>query len=201
MLALALVLAVSPVYDAIDTATSDPALRLELRRVCLRESRCRAVGSHPRDGWAGRRMYEGALRRGWVDPDACPEHAASPSAAEWAPRGPFGVSPAYVVRFAPGCLPPEALDDPATSARLVVAWTRHLCRSAGACTCEARARVWAGTGTFRRRSRVRQLQTITGQCGPAPAWRWAHAWAADLAHGLASWLTDLLPSSKTPTGT
>lgn len=188
---LSAILAVNPVHAAIDAATPRQDLRLELRRICKRESRCRAsVREHVGDHWAGRRMWEGAVRRGWLRPDECPEHEMGRS-GRWAPRGGWGVSPAWTVgRFAGECTGPEAHDDPEQAARLTVAWIEHL-GAYGADTCPKRTRLWVGPRTFDRRPWLAQAHTVSVQCGSWGALAWAAGMPVRAARGALAFLADL----------
>jgi hypothetical protein len=169
------------VYAAIDQATPDPTLRAELRRVCRRESACNWIGAvtwHAGDASGGRARWRAAVARGWIDPETCPDHALG-KAARWTSYGPFGLAAAWAVPLLGSCVGPEALDDPRTAARAVVAWVDRLCRRQGACTCEDRTRWWVGPGRWETRSRWSQLASVERQCGAVPWWRWAGAVAVD----------------------
>lgn len=105
-----------------------------LRRVAMLESSSRPVGVHTRDRWLGQAMWEAAARVGWLRPDVCPGHAlrAGGSRGEgWAPRGAWGVSAAYGLRWtgAVGCLlGPAILDVPAVGAVAAAGHLRHCSR-------------------------------------------------------------------------
>lgn len=183
MLALALFAAPAicpegPVLDAIEAATPIPALRLELRRIAARESRCNPdTHVHPRDHWAGQSLWEGAVARGWLTPRSCPGHERG-EPWRWAPRGVLGVSPALTLRFAE-CTGPEAHDNPLRAVELAVAWVHHLERR-GIDTCEERVVVWAGAGVWRSRTYLDRLWRERRQCGPRPIPAWVGAAIADV---------------------
>lgn len=158
-------------YDAIDVATEDSDLRIELRRICARESWCNRFGQvtdHPEDSWAGARMWRRAVARGWLEPDECPEHVFG-NGGRWAPRGILGMSPAYALRLIEGrnggCLDPTALDDPYYAAEAGVEYVDHLCEVLHACTCESRTRWWMGPGVWSTRSPRKKLAAVERQCG------------------------------------
>jgi len=173
-------------YDAIDQATDDPDLRLELRRICKRESWCNRWGmiaDHTNDGWAGERMWKRAVAKGWLTPETCGAHALG-DPTHWTCRGLFGHSAAYAIRHIDpdtylGCIGPDTLDDPYRAAEAAVAYTEHLCERLDACTCEDRTRWWAGPGVWVTRSRLRNLRAIETQCGPVPVRRWVGAGVLD----------------------
>ena len=125
MIALLLLLACppGPISDAIAAATANPIERAELHRIAQRESRCDPfVSVHPEDAWAGSRMHADAVAAGWLDPDECPAHALGDGSG-WAPRGAWGVSPAWTVRFAAGCMThaDEWIESPAECAYTIAA--------------------------------------------------------------------------------
>lgn len=147
-------------------------LHTELKRVCTRESHCEQVAHHEADGWSGRRFWEGAVAKGWLQPEVCDEHALGDHPEDWAPRGSWGVSPAYTLRFAddenedgePDCWGPEAHDDPWRAARLTVRWALAL-HKGGYTSCADRVRVWVGVGRWQRLSPADRLLKIVKQCG------------------------------------
>jgi hypothetical protein len=106
-----------------------------LAHVCERESRCRPVGIHERDAWAGRIAYRKAVARGWLDPESCVFHHGSPE--RFSTRGPSGQIAAYALRHLPGCWPPEVLDIPA-----VDALAAHRRAASTACDRHRRCRSW-----------------------------------------------------------
>jgi hypothetical protein len=175
------------VYDAIDAATPDPALRLELRRVCRRESACNwleLVTWHAGDAAGGRARWRMAVARGWLQPERCPAHELG-TPERWTSYGAFGVASAWTVHELGACVGPEALDDPRVAARAAVAWIGALCRRQRACTCDARVRWWVGPGVWALRSSIEQLRAIDRQCGAQPWWRWVVAFAGDVWQRLA----------------
>jgi len=147
-------------------------LREELRRVCTRESNCEQVAHHEADGWSGERFWRGAVAKGWLAPEECPSHDLGEHPEDWAPRGAWGVSPAYTLRFADDenedgvrdCWGPEVHDDPWVAARLMVRWVVAIGKR-GYGSCEDRVRVWVGVGRWKRLSPERQAATIARQCG------------------------------------
>jgi hypothetical protein len=109
-----------------------------LAGVCQRESRCRPVGIHEQDAWAGRRAYRKAVARGWLDPAGCIFHHGSPE--RFSTRGGTGQIAAYALRFIDGCWPPEILDIPAVDA---LAARRRA--ASEACDAHPRCRSWRGS--------------------------------------------------------
>lgn len=175
---------VEEVYEAIDLATDDPELRIELRRVCKRESWCNrweTVDQHEADAWAGRSMWRRAVAKGWLEPARCEAHKLGDTPGVWAPTGAFGQSPAYGLRFIAEdgeCLGPGSLASPYAAARAAVGLVEHLCDRLDACTCADRARWWAGPGVWRRRSPIRNLAALSSQCGPPAPGTYARALVA-----------------------
>lgn len=169
MLALALVLAVNPLHAEIDAQTSREDWRLELRRICQRESRCRLIGYHAIDSWVGASRYAGAVRRGLLDPEECPEAHAREPIERWGTVGPFGQSGVAVGHLA-GCHAPEEISESRTVATAVaVATFAHYC-GRGACSCRDRVRIWVGVGKWRGLSHTRRLRSYRRQCGEPPGW-------------------------------
>lgn len=175
-------LATPEVREAIDTAIAtaggrvEPWWRSELYLICKREGRCGAeglVGVHGNDApGRARRAYDKAVARGMLSPDTCPAHAWRPDA--WGTRGLFGMLAAYHVGRVLECAGPEALDDPATAARLAVDRLIACPRSLGqtACSCVDHTRLWVGIGTWRGRPLVgahSRLASVAKQCGPGVA--------------------------------
>lgn len=201
-------LAVEDPRDAIDLVVDHvkrPDLRGELLRICARESgggrgcgRGRfAVKVHERDSWAGRRVLERAIARGWIDPSCYSADELDPS--RWSTRGPFGLIAAYSLRhLAPefgSCVPPDLLDKAgpaalaaarlAISCRVVVVVDGQR-RRVDACDCEDRTRLWVGSGVWDDRSYERRRWSLLMQCGPQPPLAWWQI-LADLASGLVQW--------------
>lgn len=171
------------VYQAIDVATNDPALRAELRRICRRESACNWIGTvtfHEGDAAGGRARWRAAVRRGLLHPETCPAHELG-DPARWTSYGVLGIAAAWTVHYAGECVGPEVLDDPHEAVPAGVRWIESLCRRQGACTCEERTVWWVGPGVFAARSRWSRLGSIARQCGPEAVawWRWSTAaWLA-----------------------
>ena len=173
------------VFRAIDSATKDPELRVELRRICWRESQCLPIGVHTKTVGTeaarrgGRRFHAAAVRSGQIDPDRCPAHHLG-DPLRWSTRGAFGQVAAFTVRYLPACSPPRMLDNPEVAARAAVRHVRMLCATYGACTCRDRVRWWVGPGRWADRSHVRRLSSEVVQCGEVHPFRWAIAIGADI---------------------
>lgn len=177
-----------------------PDLHDELVRICMRESWCGRYGevrAHEGDAWAGRKMWTGAVRKGWLDPGGCEEHMPPSTRAgwsRWSTRGALGMSAAYHLhRLEPylgACLAPEVLDHPGVSAWTGVLFMEDACERLDACTCETRTRLWVGAGNWDRRTHARRRESLARQCGPQKplpgfalladmallVWRWAVPW-------------------------
>jgi hypothetical protein len=128
----------------------EPELGIELVSICRRESRCRPIGAHAVDAWAGPLMHRKAMKVGWLD-ESCPFHHGR--AERFSTRGIYGLSAAYTLRFLGGCLPPEVLDVPLVSAFAATLRSKHMCKKHGACTREGRRRQWAGARRYDRRQK------------------------------------------------
>lgn len=190
---------VAEVYAAIDAATEDPDLRQEMRNVCARESWCNAFSPpsihelESRPAWVrktGEKWWRGAVRKGHVVPDACPEHELG-DPARWYNRGVFALVPGGALRYFEECLPPEAIDDPRVSAIAYVANAERLCEEQRRCTCEQRAPVFFGVGLWKRRRPWRRVVTMARQCGPRPWHEKLNAIALEFAFAMpraATWL-------------
>lgn len=126
-----------------------PAFSSELVSICKRESRCRMVGGHHRDAWAGPTMFRKAMKVGWLDP-SCVFHAGPKE--RFSTRGIHGLSAAYSLRFIDACLPPEVLDIPLVSAIVATRRAAFACREHGACNRQGRRRQWAGARKYDRRA-------------------------------------------------
>lgn len=171
------------VYRAIDEATPDPQRRMEMRRICRRESACNwigIVGVHEGDARGGAKRWRKAVSRGLLEPDVCPEHDLG-DGARWSTSGVFGVASAWVVHSIGECVAPEVLADPFVAARATSMWMDTLCRRHQACDCEGRVRWWVGPGVWAKRSSLANLDTIEGQCGERPWVRWVVAALQDAA--------------------
>lgn len=190
---------VAEAFDAIDAATDDPGLRIELRRICWREGFCNRdhhVGIHRRDSqsamWASGAAWHRSHDRGDLNPDACEAHRLEgdeDGAQAWAPRGMFGQSPVWTVAAAwrqGECIGPWAHDDPYEAARLVVMRIQDLCDRKGYCTCEERTSVWAGVGRWKDRTHLHRMRSIERQCGEQPSEAWALAVFHDTASAMAA---------------
>lgn len=182
---------VERVYAAIDAATDDPNLRVELRNVCARESFCGAFGDpeihelKSRPEWArktGARWHASGVRKGHLDPLECPEHDLGDEPADWYNRGHFALVASSAFRYFDECLPPSALDDPFISAKAYVANADRLCREQRRCTCEERAPVFFGLGLWNKRTPWRKMTTLARQCGP-PTWTRRFGAAVSTAYG------------------
>lgn len=107
-----------------------------LLRVAALESTSRPVGVHRGDARLGREMYEKSTRAGWLRPRACPGHRLAADRERrpgrgWGPRGSWGVSAAYGLRWTglAGCLlGPAILDAPAVGALAAAGHARHCAR-------------------------------------------------------------------------
>lgn len=154
------------VYRLIEEHADTPEQAAELRRICARESWCGRsgfMGVHEDDAKYGRGMWSKAVARGLIHPDECPEHAIRKPSA-WAPRGLFATSPAYVLRYFPGCNGPDILDDPPTAVVAARDHLRHL-DNVGEDTCLKHFRKWVGPGKFGKWSRAKQVTRARRQCG------------------------------------
>lgn len=177
------------VFRAIDSATTDPELRAELRRVCWRESQCLPIGPHTKTVGVdaarrgGQRFHAAAVRAGYLDPERCEAHELG-DPIRWSTRGAFGQIAAFTVRYLPACSAPKLLDDPAVAARAAVRHARMLCATHGACSCRDRVRWWVGPGRWADRSFVRRLSSEVSQCGDVHPGRWAWAIGADIVEKL-----------------
>lgn len=180
----AILLASLPVHEAIDKATTDPDLRVELRRICQRESHCEPITIHAADAGGGARRWKRAVARGYLHPETCPAHALG-DGAQWSTYGPFGIASAWTVRFAGSCEGPSALDDPRVAAKAAVAFMRRLCTHYGACSCEDRTRWWVGPSVWESRSHIDRELSLTRQCGVRMWWHWGAAALRDVVAGLA----------------
>lgn len=172
------------VVAADDVPARDPGLVDELKRICARESWCsryRRQSSHPRDRWSGERFHKGAVRRGRLHPDECPEHKLDP-AEQWAPGGNFGVSPALFVGDLGECVGTELVGDPNFDTRGVLAWIDRLDRKRLAQNCPARARRWAGPGRWDKRSHTYNLRKAVRACGEPHPIAWVNAVLVDTFH-------------------
>lgn len=97
----------------------------ELRSIVKRESWFQTVGVHARDAWTSGRMYQSAVRVGWLDPQHCEAHRGHQEG--WGPRGIAGLSASFNLRwlavYGLSCAPPWVLDVPLVSA--FAAATKH----------------------------------------------------------------------------
>jgi len=156
-------------------AVGRPELGEELERVCMRESRCKPIGIHDLDGWAGRRFYSRAVAEGWLQPETCKEHAPPADREEamrWTTRGSFGGAAAYMLHRLPElgeCAPPEVLDHPGpaalAAARFALSCDNYFKHP---CTCQDRTRLWMGPGRWQRLSYYERRRRTERQCGPQP---------------------------------
>lgn len=171
------------VYDAIDAATSDPELRIELRRICKRESMCnwiRPVKLHRGETRSmGRKRWKKAVKRGLLHPETCEHHKLGDDPAVWTVNGAFGTATAYVLRHVGECEPPESMYDPYAAARAAVGHMEVLCRRHKACDCQSRVRWWAGPGVWAGRTERHKMRSTTRQCGEQPAFDWIAAYVMD----------------------
>lgn len=155
-------------YDPIERAFSDAGAsqvaRQELRKVCRRESHCNpAVSVHSSDGRHGRDMFEAAVSRGYLDRSCLVQYLDVPS-HEWAPRGLYGMAPAYHLKRVsrPGqCLHPAVFDDPYIATLAAVSYFRAMRHR----TCTERLVRWAGPGIWRTRSLWHRLDRVGRTCG------------------------------------
>ncbi len=123
-----------------------------LLRVAALESTSRPVGVHRGDARLGRVMYERATRTGWLRPRACPGHRLAADRERrpgrgWGPRGAWGVSAAYGLRWAglAGCLlGPAILDVPAVGALVAAGHAGHCARVRRTRDPEEIRACWAG---------------------------------------------------------
>lgn len=159
-----------------------PDLGPELERVCMRESRCRPVGPHAIDSWAGLRSYRAAVRKGWLSPSSCPSHKAPSSradAARWSTRGSYGGIAAFMLHRVEDvtgpCAEPDVLDHPGVAALAAARFAVSCDEFFGhACSCADRTRLWMGPGVWAARSYERRHRAVVRQCGPQasmPAWQ------------------------------
>jgi hypothetical protein len=175
------------VFDALDRALwaeipYDRKLRdklgAELVRVCKRESNCLPVGWHEGDSYASERFWQGAVRRGWLDPEACPDEHAWADDGRWSTAGPWGISMAYLMRYAgepegddgrgTQCFEPFDLADLDRMATAVVRYTAGLHRG-GYRSCADRTRVWVGVGRWQSMPLARRVVSVRRQCGEQEA--------------------------------
>lgn len=175
---------VTEVYAAIDMATEDLELAGELRAVCHRESWCNAfsiVGQHGVDAhvWLGRKRWDGAVSKGILRPDECPEHALGDDPSRWSTWGVFGQT-ATAVGQLEGCLGPEAMSDPLVAAQAAVATSERLCTQLDLCTCEDRVAWWSGIGRWPHRSPWSRMHKATRICGPRGSVEWLAAGASTI---------------------
>lgn len=88
-----------------------PDIADDLRAVCYRESRCRAIGVHEIDRHLSSIGWRGQVSLGHLDPECQPYRDG-----QWATRGAWGLSAASHWNYLPPCYPPEVLDIPIVSA-------------------------------------------------------------------------------------
>ena len=153
-------------------AVGRPDLKPILWRVAWRESRCTPVGAHPKDGWAGRRVYEGAVARGLLDPERCPAHRLDERThADFSTRGSFGQIVGRRLKRVGGllgveCLEPEAFDDPSVAALSAADSMARICRKErGAACCIHTTRVWVGVGRWKHLPLKKRVHSVRRQCG------------------------------------
>jgi len=150
-LALALVLEVARLVSLPPAEASITAARLlgapgwasEVVDLVAVESRGVAVGIHRRHARrvAGRVFYQRAVAAGWLDPEACPEHALGDGDRHGV-RGAHGLVAAYSVRWLWTCAAPELLDVPIVSAVVVVRRLAELEHRYGLRDRASRAHAW-----------------------------------------------------------
>jgi len=145
-------------------------------------SRCKPIGAHEIDSWAGARSYRAAVDKGWLRPSTCEAHEAPGSraaAARWSTRGSYGGIAAFMLHRVEDvvgeCAAPEVLDHPGVAAlaaaRFAVSCDTFFDK---ACTCEDRTKLWMGPGVWAQRSYERRRRALERQCGPQPplpAWQ------------------------------
>lgn len=69
--------AIEHALDVVDPDREHPVWRIELWRICKREAWCGKFGPvkvHKIDGWVGVGAWVHAVRKGYLDPETCPEH-------------------------------------------------------------------------------------------------------------------------------
>jgi hypothetical protein len=182
--------AIDAAYLFVDPEQARPWWRAELYLICAREGRCGQYGlvglhgndyplANPADDTAaslGAWLHE--VDRGRLDPETCDEHSYTPR--EWGTRGLFGLNAARGVARLEQCVGPEALDDPATSARIAALELAACDRWVGApgarrkvlCTCSEHTRLWMGAGVWANRSIFALRRSIERQCGRSASWIW-----------------------------
>lgn len=107
-----------PIRDPKDAAhivtwlTNKPEIYDGLISICMRESRCEAVGVHQIDAHLSPRSYWGQVRLGHLD-RTCQKHGYE---GRWSTRGPWGLNAASHWQFFYDCYQPELLDYPLISA-------------------------------------------------------------------------------------
>lgn len=93
----------------------------KLVRICMRESRCQAVGVHERDAWLSRASWRGQVRLGHIEASCQPYVPRG-----WATRGAFGLNAAAHWQYLPACYEPWWLDVSLVSALIAARkWLRH----------------------------------------------------------------------------
>lgn len=97
---------------AVSTLMNRPDIYEGLVSICMRESRCEAVGIHTIDAHLSPRSYWGQVRLGHLD-RTCQRHGYE---GRWSTRGPWGLNAAAHWQFFHKCYQPELLDYPLVSA-------------------------------------------------------------------------------------
>jgi len=111
MLLLALLLLSPNVSELVQPLAGDS---IDLRAVCMRESRCKLIGVHSIDSRYSERVYRKAVAAGYLDP-----RCQQLSDGNWSTRGQHGMMAAYTLHHSGlKCLPPWVLDVPLFSAVL-----------------------------------------------------------------------------------
>jgi len=143
-----------PAAEIVAAMFGQPEVANELQVICHRESRCKSIGIHERDRWAGKTMHRNAMRVGWLQ-SWCPWHQKPKDPDRFSVRGSFGLSAAYSLRFLAPCLPPEVLDIPLVSAYAAAKRAIAQCERYGACTRAEHRSYWAGNNRKKRRKSKR----------------------------------------------
>lgn len=132
-------------------ALGRPDLAPELRAICARESKCKAVSIHNGDRSFARTMYHNAVRAKWLSPQTCKHHRGE--VTRFGVRGAWGTSAAYTLWHLGVCLPPEVLDIPIVAAYATAKRMIYQCKRYRACDPKRRHELWAGIGKTKLASR------------------------------------------------
>lgn len=156
-------------FDPLDSSQFMDAVFTDVPRgfivdTCIMESGCRRpLGVHVGDAWAGRRVYDGLVRRGKVDA-ACQFYAPDGTSEwyeQWSTIGNHGLMYGYNRRHIGTCFPIQWFEIPIVSALAAARKARSYCEeiraSGNRCTGEALRLRWANAKTRKRRRRTLKL--------------------------------------------